>query len=409
VTTPANCPVTVTGGDAFHVENNAVIWLRGFKVSTVTSGAGVVAYTGSVISMQAMDFGACAASQIECGQGATINLDGAYSISGSAVSHLHVGSFGLIASAGAFTVPITGTPNFSSYFVGVAQGHVIVPGITWSGSATGRRYLAHFGGLIRGAAIEPAFPGDVQGLANAGGYYIASVINPQRIAPDASLNGSVEVAGHNTGTGLQVPRFITRADASGSGTFQTNADDCYSSGETQFGNSVRTTVFSGTQDGATFYSQAALLTGSFPVVEMSAPGFPVGRFRRRSSNGDVFQFTRDVTLVGSISVTTTATAYNTSSDYRLKEDPQPIDDALVRIAALKPYNFAWKLNGERTDGFFAHELAEVIPQAVTGEKDAADSEGNPIYQAVDQSKIVPLLVAGFQQLLIAYAALKDGK
>ena len=103
--------------------------------------------------------------------------------------------------------------------------------------------------------------------------------------------------------------------------------------------------------------------------------------------------------VGSISCTGSATSYNTSSDYRLKEDWVAVADASTRVNALKPVNFAWKADGSRVDGFLAHELAEVVPEAVTGEKDAVDAEGNPVYQGIDQSKLVPLLTAALQEAL----------
>ena len=129
--------------------------------------------------------------------------------------------------------------------------------------------------------------------------------------------------------------------------------------------------------------------------------------------------------VGNITISGTSTSYNTSSDYRLKEDWQPMANALDRVEALKPINFAWKADGSRVDGFLAHELAEVIPEAVTGEKDATeeyeipavlDEEGNVIeeattgvrdvYQGIDQSKIVPLLVAAIQELKAEIELLK---
>ena len=104
-------------------------------------------------------------------------------------------------------------------------------------------------------------------------------------------------------------------------------------------------------------------------------------------------------IKGSISSNGSTTAYNTTSDYRLKEDWIPVVDASTRVKTLKPCNFAWKESGTRTDGFLAHELAEVIPDAVSGEKDAVDAEGNPVYQGIDQSKLVPLLTAALQEAL----------
>ncbi len=103
--------------------------------------------------------------------------------------------------------------------------------------------------------------------------------------------------------------------------------------------------------------------------------------------------------VGAITSNGTSTQYATSSDYRLKENWVAVADASTRVNALKPVNFAWKATGERVDGFLAHELADVVPEAVTGEKDAVDAEGNPVYQGIDQSKLVPLLTAALQEAL----------
>ena len=103
------------------------------------------------------------------------------------------------------------------------------------------------------------------------------------------------------------------------------------------------------------------------------------------------------TTVGYIGCTATTTSYVTSSDYRLKEADVPMIGATERVKALRPINFAWKIDGSRVDGFFAHELAEVVPEAATGTKDAIDAEGKPVYQGIDQSKLVPLLTAAIQE------------
>jgi hypothetical protein len=112
--------------------------------------------------------------------------------------------------------------------------------------------------------------------------------------------------------------------------------------------------------------------------------------------------------VGSISVSGSSTSYNTSSDYRLKENVVPMEGALDRVDALKPSRFNFIADPEKTvDGFLAHEVAEVIPEAITGEKDAVDEEGNPIYQGIDQSKIVPLLVGAIRELKAEIESLKS--
>jgi hypothetical protein len=104
------------------------------------------------------------------------------------------------------------------------------------------------------------------------------------------------------------------------------------------------------------------------------------------------------TLRGGISVSTSSVAYNTTSDYRLKENVLPMAGALDTVAQLKPVTYNWKENGSDGQGFIAHELQEVIPDAVTGQKDAVDEEGNPVYQGIDTSFLVATLTAAIQEL-----------
>ena len=104
------------------------------------------------------------------------------------------------------------------------------------------------------------------------------------------------------------------------------------------------------------------------------------------------------TSVGSIQSTASATSYNTSSDYRLKENVAPMTGALDTVAKLNPVTYTWKVDGSDGQGFIAHELQEVVPDCVTGEKDAVDAEGNPVYQGVDTSFLVATLTKAIQEL-----------
>jgi len=101
--------------------------------------------------------------------------------------------------------------------------------------------------------------------------------------------------------------------------------------------------------------------------------------------------------VGNIVVNLSSTAYNTSSDYRLKEAIAPMTGALAKVALLKPVTYKWKINGSDGEGFIAHELAEVCPHAVSGAKDAVDADGNPRYQGIDVSFLVATLTAAIQE------------
>jgi len=105
-------------------------------------------------------------------------------------------------------------------------------------------------------------------------------------------------------------------------------------------------------------------------------------------------------IVGSISTNASATAYNTSSDYRLKENIVPLTGAIDRLQQIPVHRFNFIADPDTVvDGFIAHEAATVVPECVTGEKDEVDEDGKPIYQGIDQSKIVPLLTAALQEAL----------
>ena len=117
-----------------------------------------------------------------------------------------------------------------------------------------------------------------------------------------------------------------------------------------------------------------------------------------SGNGYFF-FGYNGSSIGSITQNgTTAVAYNTSSDYRLKENIAPMTGALATIAQLKPVTYKWKSDGADGQGFIAHELQAVVPDCVTGEKDAVDAEGKPQYQGIDTSFLVATLTAAIQEL-----------
>tara|TARA_R110001632_G_scaffold135037_1_gene250528 strand:- start:6 stop:767 length:762 start_codon:yes stop_codon:yes gene_type:complete len=112
--------------------------------------------------------------------------------------------------------------------------------------------------------------------------------------------------------------------------------------------------------------------------------------------------------VGNISCTSSSTAYNTSSDYRLKENVITEWDATTRLKQLKPARFNFKADADTiVDGFIAHEVQEIVPEAITGGKDAVDADGNPDYQGIDQSKLVPLLVKTIQELEARITALES--
>jgi hypothetical protein len=125
-----------------------------------------------------------------------------------------------------------------------------------------------------------------------------------------------------------------------------------------------------------------------------------------TANAGLVGFVNGNGTVGSISTSGSGTSYGTTSDYRLKEAVQPMTGALAKVAALKPVTYKWKVDGSDGQGFIAHELAEVVPDAVVGAKDAVDAEGNPVYQGIDTSFLVATLTAAIQELTARVQALE---
>lgn len=107
------------------------------------------------------------------------------------------------------------------------------------------------------------------------------------------------------------------------------------------------------------------------------------------------------TPVGTITIGTTSTSYNTSSDYRLKENIIQIENSIEKLKILQPKTFNFISDPQiKVDGFIAHELSEAVPSAVSGEKDEVNPHDNePVYQGVDASKLIPILVGALQEAI----------
>jgi hypothetical protein len=146
------------------------------------------------------------------------------------------------------------------------------------------------------------------------------------------------------------------------------------------------------------------LLGNKIEVSRSGGGAPFDV--NRGEDGSVAVMRHKGIIVGNIAVTSSSMSFNNTSDYRLKEDIVEMKGSLDRLKALKPCNFKWKSNGTRVDGFIAHEAQYVVPEAVTGTKDAVDAEGKPEYQGIDQAKLVPLLTKALQEAVAKIEALE---
>lgn len=139
------------------------------------------------------------------------------------------------------------------------------------------------------------------------------------------------------------------------------------------------------------------VVGAFIETTSTTSGHEASIIKRPNS-GVLVQFLGSG-QVGSITTNGSTTTYGTSSDYRLKENIVEITDATARLKQLKPKRFNFIADADTTvDGFLAHEVSSVVPEAIHGTKDEIDTDGNPKYQNIDQSKLVPLLVKTIQEL-----------
>jgi hypothetical protein len=166
--------ISTTSANAFNFLNGARAILTNLELRTTTSGSAIFAQSGSFVQYSGLRFGAAASMHMESWIGSTIQAVGNYTISGSAVAHIHAPTLGYIAIAG-MTVTLSGTPNFSAYFAGGAGNSVIIAvGTTFVGAATGPRFVAHKGALIDTGGTDPLtyFPGNAAGTQATFGQYL---------------------------------------------------------------------------------------------------------------------------------------------------------------------------------------------------------------------------------------------
>ena len=144
-------------------------------------------------------------------------------------------------------------------------------------------------------------------------------------------------------------------------------------------------------------------SGTLPLsVQGTNGGAAAGMFTGAAAGvgNDLIYFysSGQASLIGYIGYNGTLVTYNTTSDYRLKDNIVPMTGALAKVAQLKPVTYTWKLNNANGQGFIAHELAEVFPDAVSGEKDGMFKDGKIKPQGIDTSILVATLAAAIQEL-----------
>jgi hypothetical protein len=264
-------------------------------------------------------------------------------------------------------------------------------------------------------------------LGTTGGVTFGAAATTNTITSAAATNLTIQSAGttamtidtsQNVGIGttspatkLHVSGYVSSGGQNYSGRFSDAINSTYSiahqSGLTNLITDTAMAFYTGNIERMRIDTSGNLLVGT---ASQAGAGKTVIRFTPGVTTGTAYQQSIDTsaptplnflnaagTSVGSVTTTSSATAYNVSSDYRLKENVNPISTGLATISALKPVTYDWIIDKTAGEGFIAHELKEIVPLAVHGEKDAVDADGNPIHQGVDYSKIVVHLVAAVQE------------
>lgn len=314
-----------------------------------------------------------------------IYVDGTTTLDGSVLASGTVAANKLVANS------ITSTQISTSYvYAGTINASQITAGTISGDKITGGTIT---GSAITGGSLSTSGTRHVEVTGTSVYFYNSSGNNAGNITASGTSTITIQATG-----GAFFSVFNGGAQIYGDG----NNSITLSNNVIDFGTSQMVgTVPSGWQgsEGAYFG------TGALVVANV---GTNSASFSRASNNGPVVFFYRGTTTnVGSIDVTTTATAYTTSSDYRLKENVTPITGAIDRIKLLKPSRFNFKIEpDEVVDGFIAHEAQEVVPEAVRGNKDAVDENGTPVYQSIDQSKLMPLAIAAIKELTSRVEALE---
>ena len=296
---------------------------------------------------------------------------------------------------------------------------------------------------VNGSASAPA----LQGVdSNTGVSFGTDIVN---VVTGGTTRATVDSSG-NFGIGTTSPQsLLNLAAASGSAELRLTRNNASANGNT-YGNikytsetgvdvaRIRAIRHSAANDAALVFETAAsgtlsermrVTSGGALCVGTTAPTVSDVVFHAQNNTGNVGMFYADSTTdnyplivrnnrcdggttgtliyfqksgggeIGSIRANGSATSYNTTSDYRLKENVTDILDGITRLKTLKPYRFNFKDTPSITvDGFFAHEVT-AVPEAITGTKDEVDSDNNPVYQGIDQSKLVPLLTAALQEAI----------
>ncbi len=296
--------------------------------------------------------------------------------------------------------------------------------LIWNAYSTGNETFAYKGTGDQATRFRQAgtFRWEVAGVGTAGNP--VSFVQAMTLSADGVLqvgrtsgsagDGKLQTGATGTGAGAADTKlgFALIEDDSGNGAglwlgAMTNQNTGVIGSRTASGNIAFQTYNGGWGERMRLTYQGNLLVGTTSITDANQAllvlqsAYPKTRMEIRNDGQTsalyAITFRNGNGLVGDITTSGSATSFNTSSDYRLKNTIAPMTGALAKVALLKPCTYKWNADGSDGQGFIAHELQEVVEGCVTGEKDAVDAEGNPRYQGVDTSFLVATLTAAIQE------------
>mgnify|MGYP005997671509 CR=1 FL=1 len=257
----------------------------------------------------------------------------------------------------------------------------------------------------------------ITGISNSSDATAITIDSSENVGIGTSPNAKLDIKDDSNST-----QFILRGRSSdnfGILDFRNNAGDTVK-GQVKSDASSNLILRAGsTNDALTIDSSGNAFFGCSTTPSNTIVGFQISPSittvaSHKSSSGTStvetthFSFLNGNGVVGAIQTNGTATVFATSSDHRLKENVTADWDATTRLKQLNPVRFNFIADADTTvDGFLAHEVQSVVPEAITGTHNEVDADGNPVYQGIDQSKLVPLLVKTIQELEARITALES--
>lgn len=298
-------------------------------------------------------------------------------------------------------------------------------GLVWSTggsvvSVTAASPLASSGGANPSISLSGVVPVANGGTGSASQNFV-DLTTTQTIGGNKTFTGANTFSGTTTFTGTTTSQAYNFSQYTSIYYSGGNLYFAIDNGSSSFRNAIilsyngRSVNVNGAPGNATWAFTSSLansggagIAGVFDAAAYAGSSAIACQVNSTSSNLAAFYYgpTGSGSVKGSITTDGTSVFYNTSSDYRLKENVQPLTGAVDKVKALRPVSYTWKETSTSGEGFIAHELQSVVPGAVNGEKDAVDEKGNPKYQGIDPSKLVVTLTAALQEALARIEALE---